>query len=106
MSLEDGGKGQNSNSVHVQVLTRKKHPRTHLKVTRRHEHFQVDQQTGHIISFLSSEDLAKVLQKSRQEEAKTLAAETETPLPSSTFNLGLKKEEQEAKDSLILPYIR
>ena len=30
----------------------------------------------------------------------------DAPVPQSTFNLSLKQDEQEAKDNLILPYLK
>ena len=121
-----GDEGQNSSSggssitsVHVQVLARRKHPRTHLKVTRRHEHLQLQMELksgGRITRFLSGEELAKVAmmqlqqqqkdQSTKEAEATTITSTPTTPLPESTFNLTLKREEQEAKDSLVLPYTR
>lgn len=120
-----GDEGQNSSSggssissVHVQVLARRKHPRTHLKVTRRHEHLQLELKSGgRITRFLSGEELAKVAmmqlqqqqqkdQSTKESETTTITSTTTTPLPESTFNLTLKREEQEAKDSLVLPYTR
>ncbi len=122
-----GDEGQNSSSggssissVHVQVLARRKHPRTHLKVTRRHEHLQLQMELksgGRIVRFLSGEELAKVAmmqlqqqqqkdQSTKESETTTITSTTTTPLPESTFNLTLKREEQEAKDSLVLPYTR
>lgn len=91
-------------SIHVHVIARKKHPRTHLKVARKHEHFQVDA-NGDITKHMSSDELAKILET--HTKAPTQVSETASQaLPESTFNLTLKKDEQEAKDNLILPYIR
>lgn len=113
-----GGGNSIISSVHVQVLARRKHPRTHLKVTRRHEHLQLQMELksgGRIVRFLSGEELAKVAmmqlqqqksQSTKEAEATTITSTTTTPLPESTFNLTLKREEQEAKDSLVLPYTR
>ena len=88
------------------MIARKKHPRTHLKVVRKHEHFQVDQNTGDIQKHLSSDELSKVLANSKATAEVAEQKANAQAMPESTFNLTLKKDEQEAKDSLILPYMR
>ena len=96
------------NSIHCQVITKKKHPRIYLKVSRKHEHFLVDKQTSDIIKYISSDELEKLHTiDSLKDAVQFNEMKSSSPtLPKSTFNLTLKKDEQEAKDSLILPYIR
>ncbi|KAI2808779.1 hypothetical protein BLOT_006726 [Blomia tropicalis] len=93
-----------NNSIHVHIIAKKKHPRTHLKVVRKHEHFQVDENTGQITNYWSNEQLDAIeLNNSTKQK---IEPNKSSLLPESTFNLGLKKDEQEAKDDLILPYMR
>jgi len=64
----------------------------------------VDQKSGDIQKYLSNDELSKIL--SANNKMSSESTHTSDAMPESTFNLKLKKDEQEAKDNLILPYMR
>lgn len=93
-------------SVHCLVTIRQKHPRTNYKITRRHEHFRLSSDVASKLEFINAEKLLAELALSkihRNENEESKSSNTST---ATTFNLNLNKEALEAKNKLILPYIK
>lgn len=82
-------------TLHCHVITKKKHPRTHLQFDQKHEHIEIDSNSK--IKFINQHNLMK------QEK---LIDDNVSQLPQSSFRLTLTKQEEEARENLVLPYVK
>ncbi|OTF76264.1 hypothetical protein BLA29_007812 [Euroglyphus maynei] len=85
-------KNQSKKTIHCHVIAKKKHPRTHLRFDQKHEHIQIDENS--MVKFIGHDNLMK------QEKSEV------DNIPQSSFRLTLSKEEEVARENLVLPYVK
>ena len=96
LNIFDKDDNHSKKTIHCHVITKKKHPRTHLQYDQKHEHIEID--TNLTVKFISQDNLLKQEKLNNDNDS--------TQLPQSSFRLTLTKQEEEARENLVLPYIK
>ena len=97
LNIFDKDDNHSKKTIHCHVITKKKHPRTHLQYDQKHEHIEID--TNLTVKFISQDNLLKQEKLNKDDN-------DSTQLPQSSFRLTLTKQEEEARENLVLPYIK